>query len=61
MQKFSAERNNWIALVFLAPALLLLALFAFWPVLYGSYLSFTDYSLVKAPTWVGLQKFPRHF
>lgn len=57
MQNISAHRSSLIALMFLAPALLLLALFAFWPVLYGSYLAFTDYSLVKAPTWVGLQNF----
>ncbi|MET3118506.1 putative chitobiose transport system permease protein [Undibacterium sp. GrIS 1.8] len=47
------RRHNVIAYVFLAPALLLLALFSFWPVLYGSYLSFTDFSLVRATHWVG--------
>ncbi|MFZ6673882.1 carbohydrate ABC transporter permease [Undibacterium sp. Xuan67W] len=47
------RRHNAIAYVFLAPALLLLALFSFWPVLYGSYLSFTDFSLVRATHWVG--------
>ncbi|MDY7538548.1 sugar ABC transporter permease [Undibacterium sp. RTI2.1] len=47
------RRHNVIAYVFLAPALLLLALFSFWPVLYGSYLSFTDFSLVRTTHWMG--------
>lgn len=45
------------ALLWLAPALVLLAVFSFWPVAYGSYLAFTDYSLGKEPQWVGWQNF----
>ena len=43
--------------LFLAPALILLAVFSFWPVAYGSYLAFTDYSLVRPTSWVGLDNF----
>jgi putative chitobiose transport system permease protein len=43
--------------LFLAPALVLLAVFSFWPVGYGSYLAFTDYSLVRETHWVGLDNF----
>lgn len=45
------------AWLFLAPALLLLAVFAFWPVLFGSVLAFTDFSLVRETRWVGLDNF----
>ena len=45
------------AWLFLAPALILLAVFSFWPVAYGSYLAFTDYSLVRPTSWVGLDNF----
>jgi len=45
------------AYLFLAPALVLFAVFSFWPVGYGSYLAFTDYSLIKPSHWVGLDNF----
>jgi len=45
------------AWLFLAPALVLLAVFSFWPVGYGSYLAFTDYSLIRPTRWVGLDNF----
>ncbi|MDC8757422.1 carbohydrate ABC transporter permease [Janthinobacterium fluminis] len=52
-----ARRHTTQAWLFLAPALLLLALFSFWPVGFGSYLAFTDYSLVRPTAWVGLDNF----
>jgi len=45
------------AYLFLTPALVLFAVFSFWPVGYGSYLAFTDYSLIKPSHWVGLDNF----
>jgi putative chitobiose transport system permease protein len=45
------------AWMFMLPALLVLAVFAFWPVLYGSVLAFTDYSLIRPANWVGLDNF----
>lgn len=45
------------AWMFLAPALVLLALFTFWPMLWGSYLAFTEYKIIAPPTWVGLRNF----
>jgi putative chitobiose transport system permease protein len=51
------RRQGLHAYLFLAPALLLLALFSFWPVLFGSWLAFTDFSLVKPAHWVGLDNF----
>ncbi|MBY0238821.1 MAG: sugar ABC transporter permease [Burkholderiaceae bacterium] len=51
------SRSTLHAWLFLAPALLLLAVFSFWPVGYGSYLAFTDYSLVRPTSFVGLDNF----
>lgn len=45
------------AWVFLTPALVLLAVFTFWPVLWGSYLAFTEYKVITPPRWVGLKNF----
>ena len=46
------RRQTLPAWLFLAPALVLLALFSFWPVAYGSWLAFTDYSLVRPTSFV---------
>jgi putative chitobiose transport system permease protein len=53
----SARRHTVHAWLFLAPALVLLAVFSFWPVAFGSWLAFTDYSLVRPTSWVGLDNF----
>jgi putative chitobiose transport system permease protein len=45
------------AYLFLAPALLLLLVFSFWPVGFGSFLAFTRYNLIDAPQWVGWDHF----
>ena len=52
-----AHRHTLQAWLFLAPALLLLAAFSFWPVGYGSVLAFTDYSLIRETRFVGLDNF----
>jgi len=51
------KRQTITAYLFLLPALVLLALFALWPVGFGSFLAFTDFSLVKPMHWVGLDNF----
>lgn len=51
------RRQTLYAWLFLAPALILMAVFAFWPVGYGSLLAFTDYSLIRDTHWVGLENF----
>jgi putative chitobiose transport system permease protein len=53
----SSIKRSLQAYLFLAPALVLFAVFSFWPVGYGSYLAFTDYSLIKPSHWVGLDNF----
>jgi putative chitobiose transport system permease protein len=51
------RRHTRQAWLFLSPALALLAVFSFWPVAFGSLLAFTDYSLIRDTSWVGLDNF----
>ncbi|MFT4150264.1 MAG: sugar ABC transporter permease [Paracoccaceae bacterium] len=62
----SSGRRPWLtpgskqtvfAWAILLPALLILAVFRFLPMLEAFYLSFTDYDLIHPPRWVGLQNF----
>ena len=55
-------RETLLSYAFLAPALLLLAVFTFYPLIYGSYLGFTEYGGARfaqglPPKWVGLDNF----
>jgi len=55
--KSEQRRQTIQAYLFLLPALVLLLLFSLWPVGFGSFLAFTDFSLVKPLHWVGLDNF----
>ena len=51
-----------IAYGFLLPTFLLMGIFTFYPVLYGAYLAFTEYTASylannQAPRWIGLENF----
>lgn len=55
-------RDTLLSYGFLAPALILLTLFTFYPLAYGSYLGFTEYGGARfaqglAPRWIGLENF----
>jgi multiple sugar transport system permease protein len=55
-----AERgDNKAAIFFLAPWFIGLALITIGPMLASAYLSFTDYSLLQAPKWIGLANYSR--
>lgn len=43
--------------MFLAPALLVIAVFVLYPIFAVVYYSFTDYSIVTPPVWVGLKNY----
>lgn len=43
--------------LFLAPALLVIGVFVLYPILAVTYYSFTDYSIVTPPVWIGLKNF----
>ncbi|MFD2615372.1 carbohydrate ABC transporter permease [Paenibacillus gansuensis] len=48
-----------IAWTFMAPGLLLLALFVFWPIIYSVPLAFTDYSVIAETNYIGFDNFTR--
>src|SRR5947209_7812405 len=45
------------ALVFIAPALIGLVVFYLIPTIRGIYLSFTEYSILGDPTWIGTKNY----
>ena len=47
--------------LFLTPALIVIAVFVVYPIGAVVYYSFTDYSIVTPPVWVGLKNFERLF
>lgn len=54
--------GTFVSYLFLLPALLLLVVFTLYPVLYGGYLGFTEYTAANfgartPPRWVGLENF----
>ncbi len=51
------KRLSFTPYLFLAPALLVIAVFIVYPILAVVYYSFTDYSIVTPPVWVGLRNF----
>jgi multiple sugar transport system permease protein len=56
------DKDTFAAWVFLAPALILLAIFLFYPIAYLLYLSFTTGSFtVKGIEWIGLRNYLRLF
>lgn len=50
-----------VALIFVAPALLGFVLFYLVPTIRGIYLSFTDYSILGNPIWVGVKNYVKIF
>ena len=50
-------RSTLIAYLFLLPALTLLAVFTFYPVIYGTVLSLFSYDIINPPRYVGLEQF----
>src|SRR4030043_1230593 len=43
--------------LFLAPALVVIAIFVLYPIFAVLYYSFTDYSIITPPVWIGLKNF----
>ncbi|HET6985749.1 MAG TPA: sugar ABC transporter permease [Kribbella sp.] len=52
-----ARSDLRVALVFIAPAMVGFVVFYLVPAIRGAYLSFTEYSLLGTPEWVGLQNY----
>lgn len=55
----SKLRTAVVAYLFLLPALTLLAIFTFYPVIFGTVLSLFDYDMISPPRYVGLEQFHR--
>ncbi|MBB3128429.1 putative chitobiose transport system permease protein [Paenibacillus rhizosphaerae] len=54
-------RTSLMAYAFMAPALIVLVLFVFYPIIYSIPLAFTDYSAIGDTSFVGLDNFKRAF
>jgi putative chitobiose transport system permease protein len=58
---FGLSRRQWrtaiVAYLFLLPALLMLGVFTFYPVVFGTALSLFDYDVLSPPRFVGVQHF----
>jgi putative chitobiose transport system permease protein len=55
------RKSSLTPYLFLAPALIVIAVFVVYPIVAVVYYSFTDYSIVTPPVWVGLKNFQRLF
>lgn len=60
-KKLKAESENLAGYVFMSPWLIGFLLLTAYPFFYSFYLSFTDYSLLSAPKWIGLSNYIRIF
>src|ERR671911_1245589 len=59
LAKKEASRDNKAAYLFLLPWLIGLIVITLGPLLASLYLSFTDYNLIEAPEWTGLENYVR--
>ncbi|SFD51537.1 multiple sugar transport system permease protein [Paenibacillus catalpae] len=56
-----SNNNNLAGYIFISPWLLGFLLLTVWPIIQSFYLSFTEYSLLEAPTWTGTQNYVNIF
>jgi multiple sugar transport system permease protein len=60
-QRKAAGRDNKAGYLFLLPWLIGLFVITIGPLLASLYLSFTEYSLIESPTWIGFENYVRMF
>ncbi|WP_235775480.1 MULTISPECIES: carbohydrate ABC transporter permease [Paenibacillus] len=60
-EKRKRYHNNLAGYLFISPWLIGFLLLSLWPILQSLYLSFTNYSLLESPKWVGLDNYTRIF
>ncbi|MFC4553783.1 carbohydrate ABC transporter permease [Georgenia faecalis] len=53
------RRNLRAALLFILPWIIGASIFTVWPILYSGYLSLTDYDVINAPEFIGLDNYRR--
>jgi multiple sugar transport system permease protein len=56
---WNGRRIDWSAYLFLAPFFVPFLVFTFGAILFGMYVSFTEWSVVGDPKWVGLANYAR--
>src|SRR5438552_16938510 len=56
---WGGERIDWSAYLFILPFFLPFLLFTFGGILFGAYVSFTEWGIVGDPKWVGLANYTR--
>jgi len=54
---WSRVQTTLVAYLFLLPALVLLGVFTFYPMAFGTLLAFTEYNVLSPPRWVGVANF----
>ena len=54
-------KNNFVGYVFAFPFIFGFLLLTIFPMMVSLYLSFTDYSIVRAPVWVGMDNYIKMF
>jgi ABC-type sugar transport systems, permease components len=59
--RFAAWRRQLTGYAFISPFLLGFLIFTAFPIAASLYLSFTDYDLFTAPSWVGFEQYERMF
>jgi multiple sugar transport system permease protein len=53
--------NNLAGYIFISPWLIGFFLLTLWPIVQSFYLSFTEYSLLESPEWIGMENFSNIF
>jgi multiple sugar transport system permease protein len=56
-----ARHEARVGLLFVAPWIVGLVIFLAYPVIYSFYLSFTEYSIIQPPRWIGLENYRTMF
>jgi multiple sugar transport system permease protein len=51
------KKGRWLPLLFIGPHLIIFVIFVLIPIVFGIYISFTQWDLIGAPRWVGLDNF----
>jgi len=59
--RYKGKLVDWAAYAFIGPYMLLFITMKVAPILFGIYVSFTDWSISRAPRWVGLENYLRAF
>src|SRR5262245_27876130 len=58
---YDTKANRWIGLLYLAPALLFVAIFTAYPFLQMIWVSFNSWTLITPPKFIGLNNFTKAF